>query len=86
VGARAGLDGRKISSQPGLDPGPSSPSSDAIPTELPGPFLFCRILSKWPAGLLLVAKGSGEQVGLSLKHIRPKPPPSLLSRIHFKCL
>jgi len=25
VGPRAGLDGRKISSPPGLDPGPSSP-------------------------------------------------------------
>jgi len=25
VDPRAGLDGRKISSQPGLDPGPSSP-------------------------------------------------------------
>jgi len=37
VGPRAGLDGRKISSPPGFDPGPSSPSSIAIPTELPGP-------------------------------------------------
>ena len=34
VGPRAGLDGRKISSPPGFDPGPSSPSSVAIPTEL----------------------------------------------------
>ena len=32
---RAGLDGRKISSPPGFDPGPSSPLSVAIPTELP---------------------------------------------------
>jgi len=37
VGPRAGLDGRKFSSPPGLDPGPSSPKSFAIPTELPSP-------------------------------------------------
>jgi len=36
VGPRAGLDGRKISSPPGFDSGPSSPWSVAIPTELPG--------------------------------------------------
>jgi len=36
VGPRAGLDGRKISSPPGIDPGPSSPKSVTIPTELPG--------------------------------------------------
>jgi len=36
VGSRAGLDGRKISSPPGFDPGPSSPYSVPIPTELPG--------------------------------------------------
>jgi len=35
VGPRAGLDGQKISSPPGFDPGPSS--SVSIPTELPGP-------------------------------------------------
>ena len=34
------LDGRKISSPPGFDPGPSSPLSVAIPTELPGPPIF----------------------------------------------
>ena len=37
MGPRAGLDGRKISSPPGFDPGPSIPQSLAIPTELPGP-------------------------------------------------
>ena len=37
MGPRAGLDGRKISSPPGFDPGPSTPYSVAIPTELPGP-------------------------------------------------
>ena len=37
VGPRADLDGRKISSPLGFDPGPSSPQSVAIPTELPGP-------------------------------------------------
>jgi len=35
VGPRAGMDGRKISSPPGFDSGPSSPKSVAIPTELP---------------------------------------------------
>jgi len=34
VGPTAGLDGRKISSPPGFDPGPSSP------TELPGPYMY----------------------------------------------
>ena len=34
---RTGLDGRKISSPPGFDPGPSSPYSVAIKAELPGP-------------------------------------------------
>jgi len=37
VGLRAGLDGRKISSLLGFDPGPSSPYSVATQTELPGP-------------------------------------------------
>jgi len=39
VGPRAGSDGRKISSPPGFDAGPSSPQSVAIPTELSGPHL-----------------------------------------------
>jgi len=38
VDPRAGLDGRKILSPPGFDPGPSSPYSVPIPTELPGPY------------------------------------------------
>ena len=37
MGPRAGLDGQKISSLPGYDPGPSSPQSFAIRSELPGP-------------------------------------------------
>jgi len=37
VGPRAGLDRRKVSPPPGFDPGRSSPSSVATPTELPGP-------------------------------------------------
>ena len=41
MGLRAGLDGRKISSPLGFDPGPSSPYSVAIPTELPGPRPVC---------------------------------------------
>jgi len=40
VGPRAGLDGRKTSSPPAFDPGPSSPQSVAIPTELPGPRVY----------------------------------------------
>ena len=36
MGPRAGLDGWKISSLPGFDPGPSCPYSVTIPTELPG--------------------------------------------------
>jgi len=39
LGPRAGLDGRKILSPPGFDPGPSSPYSVAITTELPGPLV-----------------------------------------------
>ena len=42
MGPRAGLDGRKISSPPGFDPGPSSPKLVAIPTELPGP-AYCKV-------------------------------------------
>jgi len=37
VGSRAGVDGRKISSPPGFNPGPPTAWSVAIPTELPGP-------------------------------------------------
>jgi hypothetical protein len=37
---RTGLDGRKISSPQGFNPGPSSPYSVAIPTELPGPHII----------------------------------------------
>jgi len=41
VGPRAGLDGRKISSPPGFDPGPSRPgSSVVIPTGLPGLLIY----------------------------------------------
>ena len=44
VGPRAGLEGRKISSPPGFDPGPFSLQSVAIPTELPGPHTWYRII------------------------------------------
>ena len=37
MGPRSGLDGRKISSPPGSDPGLSNPQSVAITTELPCP-------------------------------------------------
>ena len=40
VGPRAGLDGRKISSPLGFDPGLSARSSVAIPTELPVPHVY----------------------------------------------
>ena len=36
VGSRAGLDWRKISSTPCFDPGPSSPQSVSITSQLPG--------------------------------------------------
>ena len=39
MGPRATLDGRKISSPLGFDPGPSSPYSVVTPTELPGPLI-----------------------------------------------
>jgi len=44
VGPRARLDGRKISSPPAFDPGPSRPQSVAIPTELPGPQIYYTIV------------------------------------------
>ena len=43
MGPRAGLDGRKISSPPGFDPGPFSPG---IPTELPGPRINIYTMTK----------------------------------------
>ena len=46
MGHRAGLDGRKISSPPGFDPGSSSPLSVAIPTELSGPQKAINYLGK----------------------------------------
>ena len=47
MGPRAGLDGRKNSSPPGFDPGPSSPWSVAIPTELPGPQISTYIFANY---------------------------------------
>ena len=44
MGPRAGLDGRIILSPLGFDPGPSSPYSVAIPTELPGPLIIIPFL------------------------------------------
>ena len=52
MGPRAGLDGRKISSPPGLDPGPSSPYSVAILTELHT--RVARPMSVWYNRLLCV--------------------------------
>jgi len=53
VGPRAGLDGRKISSPPGFDPGPGR-SSVTIPTELPGPLTMIVQVSKYA---IYVTKG-----------------------------
>ena len=44
VDPRAHLDGRKISSPPGIDLRLSAPWSVVIPTELPGPLYFNSIL------------------------------------------
>ena len=54
VGPRASLDGRKISSPPGFDPGPSSPQSVAIPTELPGPLTSGHTFDIPPTNCLLM--------------------------------
>ena len=40
VGPRAVVDGRKISSPPGFDPGPSSQQSVTVPSELHGPLIL----------------------------------------------
>ena len=49
VGPRASLDGRKISFPLALDPGPSSPKSVAILTELTGPrwYYIASVIEKW---------------------------------------
>ena len=54
MGPRAGLKGRKISSPLGFDPGPSSPYSVTIPTELLGP-LFCTMIFE----IITKSKGKG---------------------------
>jgi len=51
---RADLDGRKNSSPPGYDPGPSRLQSVAMPTELPGPHIYTHItISFWDHALPL---------------------------------
>ena len=47
MGPRAGLDGRKISPHQNQIPGPSSPQSFTIPTELPGPSRMIQRRVKW---------------------------------------
>ena len=60
MGPMAGLDGRKISSPPGFDPG----SSVAIQTELPGPlFNQCAGTNKLCLWLLLLMKGAEQGLG-----------------------
>ena len=45
MGPRACLEGRKISSPPGFDPGPSARSSIAIPTKLPGSYKVTNVFA-----------------------------------------
>jgi len=59
VDPRAGLDGRKILSPPGFDPGLSSPWSVAIPTELPDPGIYmcvcvCVCVCVWSTWRVLI--------------------------------
>ena len=68
MGPRAGLDGRKISSPQGFDPGPSSPLSVAIPNELPAPYfeLILYTLCRHPhkkSQRILYFNGSGMCAG-----------------------
>ena len=79
MGPRAGLDGWKISSPPGFDPGPSSPLSVAIPTELPGPLYYMSSLKKISHFLLYMPytfKSFYAQVVLSTTLLRTSPSPS----------
>jgi len=70
VGPRAGLDGRKISSPPGFEPGPSSPYSVAISTELPDPrMVLAEHMQKQPVN------AGHRQYNLS--------PESLLTEEHY---
>jgi len=73
MGPRAGLYGRKISSPSEFDPGPSSPQSVAIPTELPGPSLFKRI-------------GSNGRVKRNVKYISVvRRHAAMFNRANFLC-
>jgi len=93
VGHRAGLDGRKIPSPPGFDPGPGIPYPVAIPTELPGPlvleegrsqngllFCFCFVSRRLQAGRGWTAWGSNTGGGQIFRTCPDRPwcPPSVL--------
>jgi len=67
VGPRASLDGQKISSPLGFDPGQSSPLSVAIPTELPDP-------RSCPCPLYEVIRdeGGGEGTALLISNLRTR--------------
>jgi len=58
VGPRVSLDGRKISSPPGFDPGPSK--LVAIPTELSGPLKLIYLSDKLVTIEHFIAKPSSE--------------------------
>jgi len=95
VGPRAGLDARKISSPPGFDPGPSSPKSVAIPTELPGPpctmgarsfpgVMSGRGLTLTPHPLLVPWSRKSRAIPLlPLWAVRPVQSLSACTRVHF---
>ena len=81
MGPRAGLDGRKISSLPEFDPGPSSPWSVAIPTELPDPHsLFCNHLKSRRKTVWATNKDDNENIieQCNTKERRIKPATSQL--------
>ena len=63
MGPSAGLDGRKISSPLGFDPGPSSPYLVAIPTELPGPLKVNVPITKTTNSIFLYTVAQYIRVG-----------------------
>ena len=79
MGPRDGQEGRKISSPPGFDPGPSSPSSVAIPTELPWPTteMSTRNISWGGKGGWCVGLTSPPSCAECLEIWEPQPPGTL---------
>jgi len=81
VGPRVGLDGRNIFSPPEFDPGPSSPYSVAIPTELPGPRSGPEGSRKLRFPDYMTRVQDGGKI-VSLTH-RPPLPPENAPGTHF---